>query len=78
MKLFEDIKPLAIAVAALLVVAVATGVLVSFGFFCGCRYSEAKTMATVYKAQLDRAQELMRSDIAIVNGYKEGLSKSRK
>jgi len=77
-KPIEDVKPLAIAVAALLVIAVVAGALTSFGFFCGCRYSEAKTMAAVYKAQLDRTQELMRSDLAIVNSYKEGQSKARK
>jgi hypothetical protein len=35
-------------------------------------------MAVVYKAQLDRTQELMRSDLAIVNGYKEGQHKIHK
>ena len=78
MKLFEDFKPLALAVAALLVIAISAGALMWFGFFCGCRYAEEKTMAVVYKAQLDRTQELMRSDLAIVNGYKEGQHKARK
>ena len=78
MKLFEDFKPLALAVAALLVITIIAGALMWFGFCCGCRYAEAKTMAAVYKAQLDRAQDLMHSDLAIVNGYKEGHTKARK
>jgi hypothetical protein len=77
-KLFEDFKPLALATAALLVFVVTAGALMWFGFFCGCRYAEEKTMAVVYKAQLDRTQELMRSDLAIVNGYKEGQHKAHK
>ncbi len=75
MKLFEDFKPLVLAVGALLVLAISAGTLMWFGFFCGCRYAEEKTMAVVYKAQLYRTQELMRSDLAIVNGYKEGQHK---
>lgn len=78
MKLFEEFKPLSLAVATLLVIAVIAGALMWFGFYCGCRYAEAKTMAAVYKAQLDRAQDLMGSDLAIVNGYKEGQHKARK
>ena len=78
MKLFEDFKPLALAVATLLVIAVIAGALMWFGFCCGCRYAEAKTMAAVYKAQLDRTQDLMGSDLAIVNGYKEGQHKVHK
>jgi hypothetical protein len=62
----------------MLTIAVFAGAFVSLGFYCGCRYAEATTMAAVYRAQLDRTQELMRSDLAIVNSYKDGLAKARK
>lgn len=78
MKLLEDSRQLALGAAVLLMIAVVAGALLSFGFFCGCRYAEAKTMAAVYKAQLDRTQELMRSDLAIVNTYKDGVAKARR
>ena len=75
----EEFKPLTLAVAAaLLVFAVIAGALMSFGFVCGCRYAEAKTMAAVYKAQLDKSQEMMRGDMAIVNTYHDGVAKARK
>ena len=75
----EEFKPLTLAAAAaLLVFAVIAGALMSFGFYCGCRYAEAKTMAAVYKAQLDKAHEMMSGDMAIVNTYKDGLAKARK
>ncbi len=77
MKLLEDYRQVLLAAAMLLVIAVAAGAVMSFGFYCGCRYAEAKTMASVYKAQLDRTQELMRSDLAIVNAYKNGVAKAR-
>jgi hypothetical protein len=79
MNLPEGFKPLTlVAVATLLVFAVIAGALMSFGFFCGCRYAEAKTMATVYKVQLDKAQDLMRGDMSIANTYKDGIAKARK
>jgi hypothetical protein len=78
MKFPENLNSLALATAALLVIAGIAGALMSFGFFCGCRYAEAKTMAAVYKAQLERTQDLLHSDIAIANNYKEGQTKSRK
>jgi len=75
----EEFKPLTlVTAAALLVFTVIAGALMSFGFFCGCRYAEAKTMAAVYKAQLDKAHEVMSGDMAIVNTYKDGLAKARK
>ncbi len=78
MKFFDDFRPLALATAALLITAGFAGVLMSFGFYCGYRYAEATTMASVYRAQLERTQELMRSDLAIVNSYKDGLAKARR
>jgi hypothetical protein len=78
MKLPENFNTVAFACVGLLVVAGLAGALMSFGFYCGCRYAEVKTMASVYKAQLDRTQELLHSDIAIANGYKEGQSKSHR
>jgi hypothetical protein len=77
-KFFDDFRPLALATAAILIIAVFASALVSFGFYCGYRYAEATTMAAVYRAQLDRTQELMRSDFAIVNSYKDGLAKARR
>jgi hypothetical protein len=76
----EEFKPLTLVAAAslLLVFTVVAGALMSFGFYCGCRYAEAKTMAAVYKAQLDKAHEVMSGDMAIVNTYKDGLAKARK
>jgi len=75
----EEFKPLTLAAAAsLLVFAVIAGALMSFGFYCGYRYAEVKTMAAVYKAQLDKAHEVMSGDMAIVNTYKDGLAKARK
>ncbi len=76
--MFEDFRPVAVTAAAVLVIGIFAGALVAFGFFCGCRYAEATTMASVYKAQLDRTQELMRSDLAIVNTYKDGVAKARR
>ncbi|HEX9080537.1 MAG TPA: hypothetical protein VF795_13160 [Desulfuromonadaceae bacterium] len=78
MKLPESFDTMAFACAGLLVIAGVAGALMWFGFFCGCRYGEVKTMASVYKAQLERTQELLHSDIAIANGYKEGQPKSRR
>jgi hypothetical protein len=78
-KLPEEFKPLTLAAAAMLLVfVVIAGAFTSLGFFCGCRYAEASTMAAMYKAQLDKTQELLRSDLAIVNSYKDGLAKARK
>jgi hypothetical protein len=78
-KLPEEFKPLTLAAAALLLVfVIVAGALISLGFICGCRYAEATTMAAMYKAQLDRTQELMRSDLAIVNSYKDGVAKARR
>lgn len=78
MKLPENLNTMAFACAGLLVIACIAGALMWFGFFCGCRYAEVKTMASVYKAQLDRTQELLHSDIAIANGYKDGQSKGHR